>query len=49
MTPAEFFLRLRLAEAEVLCRECEDIIAHNASVEAQIVANEGNSYEKLHP
>ena len=37
-TEVEMLLRLRLAEAEVLCRECEELIEDNANVEAQLAS-----------
>jgi hypothetical protein len=36
----EFLLRLRFAEAFLAAREAEDIVAHWASVEAQLAAAE---------
>ena len=37
-TEVEMLLRLRLAEAEVLCRECEELIEDNANIEAQLAS-----------
>ena len=39
LTAGEYWLRLRVAEATMLCRECEELIEDNANVEAQIASN----------
>ena len=39
-TEVALLLRLRLAEASVLCRECEELIEDNANVELQLAAQE---------
>lgn len=39
-TEVELLLRLRVAEASVLCRECEEVIEDNANVELQLAASE---------
>jgi len=33
-------LRLRIAEASALCRECEELIEDNANIELQLAAAE---------
>ena len=40
MTAGEYWLRLRLAEAEVLCRECEEVVEDNANIELQLAAQD---------
>ena len=33
-------LDLRIAQAEIACRDAEDVIAHYASIEAQLAAHD---------